>query len=96
MERVDFSSSTLLQVRDGNTISNGKWLRRGLPKLVENLKIPDSKKIELVSYIKTNGDVCMFSYVETPDGGRFLVATRNSSIFVENQEDLEDIDDKFF
>jgi hypothetical protein len=69
-------------VRDGNTISNGKWLRRGLPKLAENLAVPKSKKIELVSYIKTNGDVCMFSWVQTPEGGKFLIATRNSSILV--------------
>lgn len=34
----------------------------------------------------------MFSWVQTPEGGKFLIATRNSSILVQNQEDLENID----
>jgi hypothetical protein len=37
---IDFSSNSLPEIRDGNTISNGKWLRRGLPLLKDNIKIP--------------------------------------------------------
>lgn len=62
---IDFSSNSLPQLREGNTISNGKWVRRGLPHLLEKLDILKSRKLELISNIKTNGDCCMFSWLET-------------------------------
>lgn len=79
VEIIDFSSNTLAQVREGNTLSLGRWVRRGLPKLlpVEELKIPFSRNIELLSYTKTNGYCCMLSYTEE---GSLFIATRNLSM----------------
>jgi hypothetical protein len=86
---IDFSSNSLPEIRDGNTISNGKWLRRGLPLLKDDIKIPKSRHIELISYTKTNGDCCMFSYIDSQDS--FLIASRSGSVLVKDLETLEDI-----
>jgi hypothetical protein len=90
---IDFSSNKLDSVRDGNTISNGQWLRRGLPKIPDyspEYQVPKSKNIELVSFQKPNSDCCMFSYVEFDDDedGMFLIATRNMSIIAQDKENL--------
>jgi hypothetical protein len=96
LELVDFFSGSLPQVRDGNTISYGQWLRRGLTKPTaysQDYQVPQSRNIELVSLVKTNGDVCMFSYVDFEEeddvDGMFLIATRGNSIIASDKDHLE-------
>lgn len=95
----DFSSNTLPQIRDGNTISCGQWLRRGLPKLQTNVVVPKSRKLELVGYTKTNGDCFMVSYVEFDDDdeedGMFLIGTRNMSLLARDIAHLQTNKDKY-
>ena len=85
-ELIDFSSATLVQVRDGNTLSDSAFVRRGLPLLQseDSFKVPDSvKALELVQYLKTNGDLCQFAYL--PRQNQFLIATRTSSTLCQSQ-----------
>lgn len=82
-------------MRDGNTISDGKWIRRGLPLLSETVNIPKSRNIELISFTKTNGDCCMFTQLKTNEGDMFLIATRNMSILVKDIASLNKIEGKF-
>lgn len=96
MKLIDFTSNALVSIRDGNTISEGMWLRRGLPKLQAHTvqwQAPKNKKLELVSQVKTNGDCCMFSWVDFEEGddvdGMFLIATRNQSILAQDAEHLK-------
>lgn len=96
MKLLDFTSNTLSSIRDGNTISEGMWLRRGLPKLQAyhpEWKAPKNLKVALHSQVKTNGDCCMFSWVEFEEGdsvdGMFLIATRNQSTLAQNAEHLK-------
>ena len=93
MELIDFASNTLPHMRDGNTISNGMWIRRGLPKLrhyARDWEAPKNKKLELVTSVKPNGDCCMFSWVEfdvedTLDG-MFLISTRSASTLAPSKD----------
>ena len=95
----DFSSNTHPHIRDGNTISCGQWLRRGLPKLQESISIPKSRKLELVGFTKTNGDCFMISYVEFDDedeeDGMFLIGTRNMSLLAKDLKHLLTNKDKY-
>lgn len=79
-------------VGDGNTICEGKFVRRGLPLLADKLSIPKDKHIELIKFTKTNGDCCMFSYLQDED--LYLIATRNISILVKDLDDLASIEGK--
>jgi hypothetical protein len=80
-EFIDFSSASLVQIHDGNTLSNGRFVRRGLPVLSDEFfKVPAKQNYELVSYLKTNGDCCMFSYhagLKT-----YIVASRTISVLI--------------
>ncbi len=61
---TDFTcKDTSYGVGDGNTICEGKFVRRGLPQLANELAIPKDKSLELIKFKKTNGDCCMFSYL---------------------------------
>lgn len=73
-------------------------MRRGLPQLETTWKVPQSKHVELVGFTKTNGDCCMFSYVdfedEEDDAGMYIVATKNMSILVKDMAHLDQIEGK--
>ena len=61
---TDFTcKDTSYGVGDGNTLCEGKFVRRGLPQLANELPIPKDKSLELIKFTKTNGDCCMFSYL---------------------------------
>ena len=86
VEWIDFTCKDAgYGVGDGNTICDGKFIRRGLQQLSQTLTVPKDKQIELIKFTKTNGDCCMFSYV--PEHDLYLIATRNVSILVKDIKD---------
>lgn len=95
VDLIDFVSSSLPSLSDGNTISETQWLRRGLPKLVDAAIVPRSKQIELISFLKPNGDCCFFSVVDLAGEPQFLIATRNMSVIVKDRQQLLKIEGKF-
>jgi hypothetical protein len=70
-----------------NTIFNNRYVRRGMPQLRTTFEELKNKKIEVVSYLKPNGDCCMFSYLK--EEKLYLIATRNVSLLVKDVQDLE-------
>lgn len=93
VEWTDFTcKDTSYGVGDGNTICEGKFARRGLPPFENELRIPKDKSIELIKFTKTNGDCCMFSYLQEHD--LYLIATRNISILVKDLDELDKIENK--
>jgi hypothetical protein len=93
VEWTDFTcNDARYGVGDGNTICEGKFVRRGLPHLANKLTIPKDKHIELIKFTKTNGDCCMFSYLQDHD--LYLIATRNISILVKDLDDMANIESK--
>ena len=57
------------------------------------MKIPKNKKLELLSFLKTNGDCCMFSYLASEK--LFLIATHNMALLVKNPEELQEAEGKY-
>ncbi len=82
-----------VNAREGNTLFNGRYVRRGLPPLATSLTVPKNRKLELVSFLKTNGDCAMFSYLGPEK--LFLIATRNSALLVRSPSELAEAEGKY-
>lgn len=80
-------------VRDGNTIFANRYVRRGLPVLKSSLPVPKNMEIELVTFLKPNGDCAMFSYLAAEK--LYLVATRNTAVLVRDAEQLAESEGKY-
>lgn len=80
-------------VRDGNTIFANRYVRRGLPVPSADLVAPRNMEIELVTYLKPNGDCAMFSYL-APEK-LFLIATRNTALLVRDEQQLAEAEGKY-
>jgi hypothetical protein len=75
---------------ESNTIFASRYVRRSLPGLATTFEVPKNKKIEVISFLKPNGDSCMFSYL--PSEGLYLIASRNLALLVKDAEDLAKTD----